>query len=85
MWRSMEAAAAALLKHIATPNVEIGTIMRRVRADVVAATHEPPRQPLVLPPNFRDVTAERVGTVVVLPLQFCVLLQNRKEISRSLS
>jgi hypothetical protein len=31
---------AALLKHIATPNVEIGTIMRRVRADVVAATHE---------------------------------------------
>jgi tetratricopeptide (TPR) repeat protein len=31
---------AALLKHIATPNVEIGTIMRRVRADVVAATLE---------------------------------------------
>jgi tetratricopeptide (TPR) repeat protein len=31
---------AALLKHIATPNVEIGTIMRRVRADVVAATQE---------------------------------------------
>jgi tetratricopeptide (TPR) repeat protein len=31
---------AALLKHIATPNVEIGTIMRRVRADVVAATRE---------------------------------------------
>jgi len=31
---------AALLKHIATPNVEIGTIMRRVRADVVTATHE---------------------------------------------
>jgi uncharacterized caspase-like protein len=30
----------ALLKHIATPNVEIGTIMRRVRADVVTATHE---------------------------------------------
>jgi hypothetical protein len=25
----------------------------------------PPRQPLVLPPNFRDVTAERVGTVIV--------------------
>jgi hypothetical protein len=23
----------------------------------------PPREPLVLPPNFRDVTAERVGTV----------------------
>ena len=31
---------AALLKHIATPSVEIGTIMRRVRADVIAATHE---------------------------------------------
>lgn len=31
---------AALLRHIATPNVEIGTIMRRVRADVVAATLE---------------------------------------------
>jgi uncharacterized caspase-like protein len=31
---------AALLRHIATPNVEIGTIMRKVRADVVAATHE---------------------------------------------
>jgi hypothetical protein len=26
----------------------------------------PPRQPLVLPPNFRDVTAEKVGTVVVI-------------------
>jgi Tfp pilus assembly ATPase PilU len=24
----------------------------------------PPCQPLVLPPNFRDVTAERVGTVI---------------------
>jgi Tfp pilus assembly ATPase PilU len=24
----------------------------------------PPRQPLVLPPNFRDVTAERIGTVI---------------------
>ena len=41
----MEAAATArspprFMKHIATPNVEIGTIMRRVRADVVAATHE---------------------------------------------
>jgi hypothetical protein len=23
-----------------------------------------PRQPLVLPSNFRDVTAERVGTVI---------------------
>jgi hypothetical protein len=26
----------------------------------------PPRQPLVLPPNFRDVTAERIGTVVAI-------------------
>jgi hypothetical protein len=26
----------------------------------------PPRQPLQLPSNFRDVTAERVGTVVVI-------------------
>jgi hypothetical protein len=24
----------------------------------------PPRQPLVLPPNFRDVTAEKIGTVI---------------------
>jgi Tfp pilus assembly ATPase PilU len=24
----------------------------------------PPRPPLVLPPNFRDVTAEKVGTVI---------------------
>jgi len=24
----------------------------------------PPRQPLQLPPNFRDVTAEKVGTVI---------------------
>jgi Tfp pilus assembly ATPase PilU len=24
----------------------------------------PPRPPLVLPPNFRDVTAERIGTVI---------------------
>jgi tetratricopeptide (TPR) repeat protein len=31
---------SALLKHIGTPNVEIGTMVRRVRADVVAATHE---------------------------------------------
>jgi hypothetical protein len=23
----------------------------------------PPRQPLQLPPNFRDVTAEKIGTV----------------------
>jgi uncharacterized caspase-like protein len=30
----------AAQKHIATPNVEIGTIIRRPRADVVAATHE---------------------------------------------
>jgi hypothetical protein len=26
----------------------------------------PPRQPLQLPPNFRDVTAEKVGTVVAI-------------------
>jgi Tfp pilus assembly ATPase PilU len=26
----------------------------------------PPRRPLVLPPNFRDVTAEKVGTVVAI-------------------
>jgi Tfp pilus assembly ATPase PilU len=26
----------------------------------------PPRQPLVLPPNFRDVTAEKVGTVMAI-------------------
>ena len=25
-----------------------------------------PREPLVLPPNFHDVTAERVGTVVAI-------------------
>jgi hypothetical protein len=24
----------------------------------------PPRQPLVLPPNCRDVTAEKIGTVI---------------------
>jgi hypothetical protein len=24
----------------------------------------PPRQPPVLPPNFRDVTAKKVGTVI---------------------
>jgi hypothetical protein len=24
----------------------------------------PPRLPLVLPPNFRDVTAEKIGTVI---------------------
>jgi hypothetical protein len=24
----------------------------------------PSREPLVLPPNFRDVTAEKIGTVV---------------------
>jgi hypothetical protein len=26
----------------------------------------PPREPLRLPPNFRDVTAEKVGTVVAI-------------------
>jgi hypothetical protein len=26
----------------------------------------PPRQPLPLPPNFRDVTAEKVGTVMAI-------------------
>jgi hypothetical protein len=26
----------------------------------------PSRPPLVLPPNFRDVTAERVGTVIAI-------------------
>jgi Tfp pilus assembly ATPase PilU len=26
----------------------------------------PPRQPLALPPNFRDVTAEKGSTVVVI-------------------
>ena len=31
---------AALLKHIATPNLEISALMKRVRADVIAATHE---------------------------------------------
>jgi Tfp pilus assembly protein PilF len=31
---------AALLKHIATPRLEISTLMKRVRADVIAATHE---------------------------------------------
>jgi tetratricopeptide (TPR) repeat protein len=30
----------ALLKHIVTPGLEIGTLMRRVRADVIAATRE---------------------------------------------
>ena len=30
----------ALLKHIATPGVDVGALMRRVRADVIAATHE---------------------------------------------
>lgn len=29
---------AAMVKHLATPGLEIGTLMRRVRADVVAAT-----------------------------------------------
>jgi hypothetical protein len=26
----------------------------------------PPRPPLALPPNFRDVTAEKVGTVIAI-------------------
>jgi len=30
----------ALLKHIATPGVDISTVMRRVRADVIASTKE---------------------------------------------
>jgi uncharacterized caspase-like protein len=30
----------ALLKHIATPAADIGTVMRRVRADVIAETSE---------------------------------------------
>lgn len=30
----------ALLKHIATPGIDIGTIMRKVRADVRSMTHE---------------------------------------------
>ena len=30
----------ALLKHIETPGLEIGSLMRRVRADVVSATHD---------------------------------------------
>jgi tetratricopeptide (TPR) repeat protein len=30
----------ALLKYIATPKLEIGSIMKRVRADVIATTHE---------------------------------------------
>ena len=31
---------SALLKHIATPGLEVGSLMRRVRSDVVAATRE---------------------------------------------
>ena len=31
---------AALLKHIATPNLEISALMKRVRADVIAATRD---------------------------------------------
>jgi tetratricopeptide (TPR) repeat protein len=31
---------AALLKHLATPNVDVGLLMRRVRADVIATTRE---------------------------------------------
>jgi uncharacterized caspase-like protein len=30
----------ALLRHIATPGLDISTLMRRVRADVIAATHK---------------------------------------------
>jgi len=30
----------ALLRHIAAPGTDIGTVMRRVRADVIAATKE---------------------------------------------
>jgi uncharacterized caspase-like protein len=30
----------ALLKHLATPSLEISAVMKRVRADVIAATHE---------------------------------------------
>jgi len=29
-------------------------------------SNPPPPQPLVLPPNFRDVTAEKVGTVMAI-------------------
>jgi Tfp pilus assembly ATPase PilU len=32
----------------------------RQRGDEVT----PPREPLRLPPNFRDVTAEKIGTVI---------------------
>ena len=31
---------AALLKHLATPGLDIGVVMRRVRADVIQATRE---------------------------------------------
>ena len=30
----------ALLEHLATPGLDIGALMRRVRADVIAATRE---------------------------------------------
>jgi hypothetical protein len=30
----------ALLKHIVTPGLDIGTVMRRVRTDVIAATKQ---------------------------------------------
>jgi hypothetical protein len=36
------------------------------RARRFIATNPIQRQPLVLPPNFRDVTAERAGAVVVI-------------------
>jgi uncharacterized caspase-like protein len=50
---------AALLKHIATPGLEIGSLMRRVRADVVAATRE--RQ---VPWDHSSL----MGDVVLVPL-----------------
>jgi hypothetical protein len=31
---------AALLKHIVAPGLEIGPLMKRVRTDVIATTHE---------------------------------------------
>jgi hypothetical protein len=30
----------------------------------VTVTDSKPRPPLVFPPNFRDVTAEKIGTVI---------------------
>jgi hypothetical protein len=40
------------------PTGDLGTTM----TDKPTQCH--PRQPLVLPPNFRDVTAEKIGTVI---------------------